>query len=411
MIISTSLVADVGLRFVPPARMAHRSWEAAFVFPRIGPFAPNMVYDNDRAYGDLPAMANLPSLRVYRREHFTTDAFGFRNTPSAQNRPIRIIVVGDSFAAGAGLSDSETLSAQLARMGQTGVYNGGATYSWSAAERLIRRLQFKGGLVIWQISERFDAPPEVGADVKFEDRVLSSLLPPDSTGYEIMRTAFRLARGFLKYSPLRIVMTRMFSVFEDGRWLPNASAGNVVLAQVGNGRQMGFFSAEFEKFGKKRPTPPDYFVGLQAAVRATGNEMIVLMVPDKLNVYYPLVKGFAQPGEYSTLNVLAQNLRKNGVPALDLTPIFRQQAADALRNGQYLYWLDDTHWSPLGVRIAAGEILKFLRESGIQQRVDLTTEGHSNSPPLNPPPPAKTPSAIGVAPLPRLKTPSNTLVP
>ena len=60
MIISASLVTDVGLRFVPPDRMAHRSWEAAFVFPRIGPFAPNMVYDNDRAYGDLPAMANLP---------------------------------------------------------------------------------------------------------------------------------------------------------------------------------------------------------------------------------------------------------------------------------------------------------------------------------------------------------------
>ena len=128
MVIFFSVPADASLRFVPPQRIAFRAWEAAGLSPTAeGPFTPNMVYQNDRSYGDSQISGNAPSRRVYRQEHFTTDAFGFRNTSAAENRPIKFIVVGDSYAAGSAVSDSETLSSQLAEMSQTGAITPAAT--------------------------------------------------------------------------------------------------------------------------------------------------------------------------------------------------------------------------------------------------------------------------------------------
>jgi hypothetical protein len=43
---------------------------------------------------------------------------------------------------------------------------------------------------------------------------------------------------------------------------------------------------------------------------------------------------------------------------LNLTPEFRKQAEALLARGEYLYWLDDTHWNAEGIRVAAQEIAK-----------------------------------------------------
>lgn len=362
-VIAVSFLADVGLRFVPPERIAFRAWEAVRLLPTAdGPFTPDMVYRNDRAYGDLPNLGNLPSLRVYRPELFTTDVFGFRRTPVEQNCPVKMIVVGDSFAAGSGLSDSETLSAQLAEMSRSGVYNSGASRSWREVDKLIKRLHLNGGLVVWQISERGE---QAGEGVRFEVRILRSLLAEDSPLYKKAYRALRVASRYWLYSPLEIMMTRVFRTVQDDRWLPNVSADKVLRKRLSNGRDMGFLPSEAENFGKVRFENPDSFVQLRASVRATGNEVLVLMVPDKYGAYYPLFVGSPVPPaeESTTLGTLAQRLQVRGVPALDLTRVFRQRATAALRDGRYLYWTDDTHWNPIGVKIAAEEVLKFLRGS------------------------------------------------
>ena len=369
MVIVISFLADVGLRFVPPDRIAFRAWEAVRLLRNAdGPFAKNLVYDSNRSHGDLPNLGNLPSRRVFRSEHFTTDDFGFRNTPGAENRPVRIIVVGDSFTAGSGLSDSETLSAQLAEMSQNGVYNCGGDPNWRHVEKLIKRLHLNGGLVIWQISERYDPSSEVEDSVPFHIRIIRSLIPVDSPFYEKLGIVLYMAKGYSTYSPLQIIITRIFRGVQDDKWLPNVSSNEVLWTRLSNGKEMGFLPSEVTHFGIVRSGAPNFFVRLQASVRATGNELMVLMIPDKYNVYYPLLMGspVRTAEEVTTLGTLAQRLKTSGVPALDLTPAFRQQAASELRNDRYLYLTDDTHWNPIGVRIAAEETLKFLRESGLR---------------------------------------------
>src|SRR5262249_14207235 len=109
-------VANFGLSFRRLDWLAFRTWEAAISIdcpPGIGSFDPGRVYRKDRAYGDLANIGNMPDWRQYRREEFTMDRLGFRNPSLAHGaRPVGF-VLGDSFTAGAGISDEDTLPQQL----------------------------------------------------------------------------------------------------------------------------------------------------------------------------------------------------------------------------------------------------------------------------------------------------------
>jgi hypothetical protein len=56
------------------------------------------------------------------------------------------------------------------------------------------------------------------------------------------------------------------------------------------------------------------------------------------------------------LDDLAADLRSRGVNTVSLVGPLRQAAASGLGRGEYIYWRDDTHWNPRGIRIAAEAI-------------------------------------------------------
>jgi hypothetical protein len=72
--------------------------------PIVGRWDAYQTSDTE-GYGDLAAMAGDPSLQERRKIVFRTDEFGFRNRPGA--RPTDVLIVGDSFPAGAGTTDEE----------------------------------------------------------------------------------------------------------------------------------------------------------------------------------------------------------------------------------------------------------------------------------------------------------------
>ena len=74
--------ADVVMRFRSIDWLTFRAWESLLNHSgRGGPFKPNSRYSNDQAFGDLSAMGNLIELRQYHRTSFTTDPYGYRNSP------------------------------------------------------------------------------------------------------------------------------------------------------------------------------------------------------------------------------------------------------------------------------------------------------------------------------------------
>jgi hypothetical protein len=367
LIILLYFMADLGLRFVPAKYVAFRCWEEVMLSPTAeGPYTPNDTCSMGMASGDLSSLGNLPSLRQFRPEVFTTDGWGYRNPANSANLPISVLLVGDSFGGGCGVTDSDTLSAQLERLGKVGVYNAaGAPTSGHGVEQLIQRLKLENGLVIWEQSARFDPPTNLhdeSTEENGEIRIIRRYLPESSPALRRLQEIDRIVRARYAYSPLKIWLRRGFNRVRDRLGLANLLAVNVVELQLKNGQPMLFLPSDVN--GEAHRTSADFFVQLNSLVQSSGDKLLVLLVPDKYEVYYPLLKNPPRilEDDNASMGVLARNLRNAGVPVLDLTAPLREQAVTAFANGGYNYLLDDTHWNALGIQKAAQEIFT-LEES------------------------------------------------
>ncbi len=361
LLLATFLL-DVALRFLPPGQVFFRAWEDATRFATAeGPFAPNFHFESDRAYGDLSSLGNLPRLRQYRREVFTTDEFGFRNPPGEGAGEVpAAILVGDSFAVGSGVSDGDTLSAQLSRLSNRRAYSGASPRAhWKMTRELINRFHMRGGLVIWEVSEREPQP----LSLEMESRILGVApgnAPPLSGKFPVLRRLDLWTDGVLAYSPLRIFLGRGFRKIENGIWLPNPSGEFVVVGQLTNGDNMLFHPSEVDNFYRPKYDSANFLGQVNALVRCGGNELLVILVPDKYSVYHSLLRdaGQSPPEVRSRLDQLELDLHRLNVPVLNLTSALRSQAAEGLQRREYNYMLDDTHWNRIGIQTAAMEVLR-----------------------------------------------------
>src|SRR5216684_6753397 len=85
LVLAVFFAFDVGLRQLPIDLISFRAWEVLTQYaPYDASFEPNLYFRSDVDFGDLANLANMPSVREYRAgTRFTTDSFGFRNTPSS----------------------------------------------------------------------------------------------------------------------------------------------------------------------------------------------------------------------------------------------------------------------------------------------------------------------------------------
>ncbi len=344
------LLLDITLRFLPPRLVSFRAWEpVTFLAPSTSPFNPNMAYSNKQSYGDLAGYANLPHLREYREEVFHTDAAGYRNRGAVVKPFQGILLTGDSFTAGSGISDEQTLSEQLQRISGIPVYNAALTPNLGG---LLHDLQMTRGLVIWQVSERNPLP--------------SSHFPPEPSwrtrlrralGNERAETVFRMTNSLViirAYSPLQILFGRAVRLLQNDQILPNPYHGAAVSAKLRNGRETLFISTEVQNYALHRPADPEFLVQLNTQLQKQGLGLLVLLVPDKYFVYHDLLLKVPPHTEHRPfLDVVEQRLAAANVPVINLSTRFRKQAEALLDHDQYLYWMDDTHWNAAGIREAA----------------------------------------------------------
>ena len=117
VVVYAALMAG-GSRFQSPV---FRPWEVLAVDNGTG-FVPMRVVHME-AIGDLGYKVGAPSLQVPRAVRFSTDQWGLRNFDG--DRPFDVVTVGDSFTAGAGVDDSQTLARRLEARTALAVYNFG----------------------------------------------------------------------------------------------------------------------------------------------------------------------------------------------------------------------------------------------------------------------------------------------
>ena len=348
-------LADLVSRVPSIDPLTFRAWEAmSRNRPPGAAFEPNRRYVNARAYGDLASFGNLPAMRQYRPEVFTTDALGFRNPPHVLGGEVSAILIGDSFAVGSGVSDDETLSSRLTKITGCVVYNAGSDLGRVVPKEVLalaRRLHLRNHLVMRLYAEDAAVPPMPTR----RERLLWDL---EARMPARLRALIGRLRGLAAVGPLQVLSGRAVKALEDDRILPNRYAGYVVRATLDNGDPMLFQASEVNNFYRRREVRLDYWQWLRDTLRPAGFDLLVVLVPSKYTVYRPfLVDQRPGPGAGADyLDRLEQDLRAAGIPVLNLTPLTSAEAARDLRYDRYLYWLDDIHWNARGIALAAGAI-------------------------------------------------------
>jgi len=350
-------LADIGLRLERVDPLTFRAWEALTTYrPPGAPFERNRRYYNARSYGDLAAMGNLPALRQYRPEAFTTDPLGFRNPGDVASGPVAAIVVGDSFAVGSAVNDDENLTTRLSALMGCRLYNaGGIDPHPDRILALARQLDLRGNLVIHEYNEDFEMPAVPTERRRRLQRAMAWM-----NGW--VGGPFGRARGILTVSPLEILCEQALKKLENGRILPNQYSGAVVRGRLANGDQMLFRRSWVDGSCRKKAVPLAYWKWLQEELEAGGLQLVVVITPSKYRVYRRFVvepRGLPEgAGDY--VDRAEAELRAAGIPVINLTATISASAAQHLKEGSYLYWRDDVHWNAHGIEIGAAAIHEGL---------------------------------------------------
>jgi hypothetical protein len=338
---------DLACRLVRPEAVAFRAWEAMTSRPSTtGPFRASARFETASAYGDLASAANLPALRHYHEERFTTDAHGFRNAPGIL--PPAILLVGDSFGAGCGVNDEETLSAVMQKELDRAVYNAaGFAPSLDELRSTIRRLGMTRGVVVYEHVERWGAPSPFKSTWRLWDK-----------------PAQRRIDAWVNFSPLQIWCQRAHRRLENGEILPNSAEHEIVRGTLPGGEVMLFLRLEREL--KRTLEDADRAAvrwrELSDELKKDGLDLIVVLAPNKSTIYAPLTReGGDMTSGRAFLGRIQERLRALGVPALDLSPELERAARAGIGEGRLLYRPDDTHWTPEGQRVAAIAIAGLIR--------------------------------------------------
>lgn len=355
-LVAAMLLVDMGLRIAMPVWFdfgptLHRAPGEAFV--------RNYQAYSEWSYGDLARLGNLPHLRLYRSSSFSTDSHGFRNVEDGKD--VRAMLIGDSFAH-AGLTNQETLAAQLTRIAGCRVYSTASADpviqlpSPAAILRLAQQLEMRGGLIIAERLERL-GPPRMPDP---EDRV-SRLL----RGIARLSPARRV-QVLLGFSPAKLWAEQLFKVLQDDRILPNPYASLVVKKTLWNGDWMLFYEREMKPYEARRRVSVEYWTVLSRELTRAGFRFVVVLVPNKYTVYY---RSLADPAQLALrpetfLEETEAALRVAGVPVINLTRALQLQAEKDLAGGSYLYYRDDTHWNSSGIEVGAFQIWRALQATG-----------------------------------------------
>lgn len=377
-VILMAFLIDLATRFCSITPLSFTATEALCRFRTpFGAFEPDKKLTVENAFGVLSL--RLPAFRHFKKETFSSDSLGYRNKKIV-DRPA-IILTGSSFSAGFGVDDDETLSTQLSNLLNEQVYNTAQLYLVEPrddgillplfqpdAERIIKdceNLGVKNGLVIYEYPERATLPlyPEENVDS-----------PLNQSKIQLSRWAAKNGQlsflahleGWMKISPA----ARFCQIFHDDISyklnIPNQFEKLVCVRQLTNRDITLFHYSGRSKIGQWRDASKaaEYLDDLARKLKNHGLRLLVVMVPTKFRVYQGLLAGsdrmiYCQYPTY--FSNLQKELHGKQIDSIDLTDTMIAEAKKAFESGKYLYFLDDEHWTPLGIKVTAEEIRNHLK--------------------------------------------------
>jgi hypothetical protein len=300
-------------------------------------------------------MSNRIRPREYHDEVFSTDTLGFRNPGFVlSNGPPRILLFGTSFSGGCGVTDTETLSFQLWQRLSIPVYNAADPGNLCRSElSLPKRLGVTSGVVVLEVLEREGVPP------KTKNRDIAEAA---GTAHDDLAKWIESKWGV---SRLEILTRKFCNMCRNGWFLPRSE--HVTTKTLRNGDEMLFYSPHTNFTGAARDPRPmiEHWAKTVEVLQRDNLKPIIFLVPEKFTVYGILT--IAGPtnrtSKTSYLSAMEKGLRERGVVVVNLEPVFLNKSVADLACHKYLYRIDDRHWNPYGISVAAEAILPLVESA------------------------------------------------
>lgn len=328
--------------------------------PMLGRWDPGVDFSGE-VYGDLAAMTGMQVFREPRFVEFQTDAKGFRNAPLRS--PIDAIVLGDSFSAGVGVSQTKTWADLLRQRLGWSVYNlsypGGPydqyiNFSIETPElHLTREAQ-----LVWTLYTGNDLDDTGG-----ETWDLDAL--PWRTGVSAALVKYRTFRD---RSPLRQAWDSIRS-----RW--SGISDDVVVRSLPDDRSILLYRPQ-EIWGLRGRSDVERhpnFAKLQTTLREMnakvgrmGIRMTVIILPTKGEVYRWLLNPETQDNARSSgfAQAVLAACRQISLTCVDSRAYLESEARRIYdRSHELLWWRDDTHLNELGHDALATFVIQALAAS------------------------------------------------
>ena len=288
-------------------------------------------------HGDLKALT-AADLAQPRKVVFQTDSAGFRNDRDYAAGDL--VLIGDSFVVGMGDSQADTLSTQLTRDHGLPAYNLGHPGDISDY------------LSVWRAFRRQHPGPVRATLFLFEGNDFEAAYKPAKT--EKPSPLARYAGeyyGFFTGSDLYRVTK---SLYARATKAGSIKASDSVRIETLAGQKMGLYTPYIAVSERQQVELP---AALRADLIALADEVEqVFFIPTNYRVYARhLGKPTPSNAQWQALSQLCEQQRWR---CTDLTPSLVAAADAALAQGQFIWWLDDTHWNRAGIAAAAAAVAR-----------------------------------------------------
>ena len=276
---------------------------------------------------------------IPKEELWVTDALGYRNQRFTDSP--KILLIGDSFTLGSGLTQSETLGSQLNKL----LGDSTAVYAVAPAD-LSQYFQL--------VQHGILQPPQILIYQHVE-----RLLPPalDSAKIQTPPAFTRGLKAWLHGNQIDIALDKAFRFYAFRAGLKHlASTFRPKPLGIPSPTYTGLFFLNAEN-SPYEPEALDAFGQLlkttQRELQTTSTRFIYLPVPNKETLYSRYHPNALDDRAYQQLLRTAQNLHIEVVNTLELLQTAEGEALT--------YHLDDSHWNAEGVRRVAQALQRLIQ--------------------------------------------------
>jgi lysophospholipase L1-like esterase len=309
---------------------------------------------------DLTIHSGLELQYSVQTRRLDDTAVGFRDIGSID--PTYAVAVGDSFTWGTYVTAPETWSEQLQAHIHAPVLNLGVRgYGPSQYQIMTKEhgLIHQPKVVIWG----FFAGNDMVNSADYADWVAGGKQSPNYIGRVSVTPDF-LSRYVRLYELSKLLLG-------SGLYQQRSSTLTTSMAA---GYDWTFYPRDLQtladgdlpQVAKGWVLTQEAILETVTAVHAANAELVILIIPAKELVYWPLIApNLDNPQDFDLaepIRTLVNFCQQESLHCLDLTPTFIEQA----NAGAELYFRQDAHWSPTGHQLAATLLANYLEEQGLQ---------------------------------------------